>query len=307
MTLAPVLTPAATAYRGEITDPDRWVAFRPRRGDVIVATPAKSGTTWTQSIVAMLLKGTTDLPGRLTDLSPWIDANFFDATDQLARLDAQSGRRVIKTHTPVDGFPVWEGVKVISVFRHPVEMVLSLRKHLQNFKKMDVSDHPLMAPISDALRFFMTSPEDIADFDRDTILSIVRHFDRAALSGRLPDHMVLNYAAMLRDHSGTVKNLNTFLGTGHGAEFLTAVTDATAFAQMKKNASDFAPEAGRGFWHEEKNFFAEGRSGAWQDQFSPDDIADYDAQFAKVLPNAAHRRWIETGEGPVPSAQGPEG
>ena len=143
MTQAKILKPAETTYRGTITDPDRWGHYNPRVGDVLVITPAKSGTTWTQSIVAMLLNGGPDLPAPVTELSPWVDANFFPVEDVFPRLEAIKGRRVIKTHTPADGYPVWDGVKTISVYRHPLEVVISLRKHVQNYK--DSGDHPILA------------------------------------------------------------------------------------------------------------------------------------------------------------------
>ena len=65
MTTASELKPAARIYAGSMTVPSRWEHYHPRNGDVIVATPAKAGTTWTQAIVAMLLHQTTDLPRRV--------------------------------------------------------------------------------------------------------------------------------------------------------------------------------------------------------------------------------------------------
>ncbi|NNE78907.1 MAG: hypothetical protein HKN18_01425, partial [Silicimonas sp.] len=142
MTVAPLIHAAEQTYRGSITKPEHWDSFRPRCGDVLLATPAKSGTTWTQSMIAMLLYGTVDLPEKLGVLSPWIDGGFGTLEDSLASLDRQTGRRVIKTHTPTDGFPVWKDVPVIAVFRHPLEVFLSLRKHLAN--AMLVDEHPML-------------------------------------------------------------------------------------------------------------------------------------------------------------------
>lgn len=190
MTLARKIKDRATVYRGSITEPDRWDALQPRVGDVILATPAKSGTTWTQSIIAMLLNGTTDLPEKLSVLSPWIESNFSALEYDLAALDRQPGRRVIKTHTPADGWPVWEGVPVVLVFRHPMEVFLSIRKHIANAKIVD--EHPLLDPFETSLPYFLDRPFDPQDIDRDCLATIAAFFTRSVLSDRLPQKLVLN-------------------------------------------------------------------------------------------------------------------
>ena len=142
--------PAATTYRGELTTPERWVTWEPRDGDVLVCTPPKSGTTWTQTMLAMLLNGGPDLPDTLGAVSPWVDADLGVAPDEVARtIAALPGRRVLKTHTPADGFPVWDGIKVVAVYRHPLDIFFSLRKHIANRHLSD--DHPMKAPLSEAL------------------------------------------------------------------------------------------------------------------------------------------------------------
>lgn len=295
MQSASVLKPALTTYRGSITDPQRWEDFRPRRGDVILATPSKSGTTWTQTIVAMLLHGGPELPDRVTRLSPWVDANFFEAHETVAALERQTGRRVVKTHTPVDGFPVWDGVQVISVFRHPLEVYLSLRKHIMNMKER--GDSPTLGPLEEGLRHFLDTPFNPEDADEDTIMTVTRHFEASVLSARLPTSLILNYAAMLRDHAGAIASINDYLGTHRDAATLTAIQQATAFSSMKANATQFAPESGRGFWHDDKAFFSSGRSGDWQTAFNDEQLASYADRFAQLLPDQAHRQWIEDGTG----------
>lgn len=293
---APRLEPPARTYRGSVTDPDRWDLYAPRRGDVILATPAKSGTTWAQSMIAMLLHGTTDLPDALGRISPWIDATFQSAEETRALLDRQPGRRVIKTHTPLDGWPVWEGVHVVTVFRHPMEVFQSSRKHLQN--RRDIDAHPMLGEAEAALDFYLDTPFDPNEVDRDTLDTIVAHF-RAAQGGRWPGALMLNYAAMSRDHAGTIERLDAHLGTGASPDLRDRIRRATKFGAMKSDARRFTPEASNDLWHDERAFFASGRSGAWHDAFTDAQIARYTARFADLLPDAHHRRWIETGEGDV--------
>jgi hypothetical protein len=70
-------------YRNHHLDSTRWELFEPRDGDVVVTTSYKSGTTWMQQILLMLLHGPEAMP-RLTELSPWIDARFLLSKAQLA-------------------------------------------------------------------------------------------------------------------------------------------------------------------------------------------------------------------------------
>ena len=167
---APVLAPAVRSYRGSITDPLRWATWIPRKGDILVCTPPKCGTTWTQTMLAMLVHGSSDLPEKVPVLSPWVDADLGVSADEVAAaLTAQKGRRVVKTHTPADGFPIWDGVTVIAVYRHPLDIFFSLRKHEAN-KRVVEPDHPMRLPIPDSIRRFINEPVDPDDFDKDTCL-----------------------------------------------------------------------------------------------------------------------------------------
>ncbi|MDJ0640150.1 MAG: sulfotransferase domain-containing protein [Paracoccaceae bacterium] len=291
------LVAADRHYRGTITEPERWEGYVPRKGDVILVTPAKSGTTWTQSMIAMLLHGAAELPDKLGVVSPWIDANTAPRDQVEAILAAMRTRRVIKTHTPADGWPVWEGVDAVTVFRHPLEVFLSIRKHLANSKLVD--EHPLLEPVETSLPYFLDRPFDEGEVDRDSLTAIVRHFEHAVLSARLPQKLVLHYAAISRDHAGTVARLNDFLDTNASSELQAAITKATSFGAMKARASDFAPEAANDFWHSDAAFFAAGQAGTWHDNFTDTQIDLYQSRFAELLPDPAHRHWIETGEGDV--------
>ena len=56
----------------------------------------------------MLLAGRAEIPQRIGVVSPWVDSVLGEAETVRADLAAQPGRRVVKTHTPADGFPAPE-------------------------------------------------------------------------------------------------------------------------------------------------------------------------------------------------------
>src|SRR4051812_29602758 len=72
-------------YRDVISDNLRWNHFMARPDDILVCTPPKCGTTWTQTIVISLLFPDGDVPGRVLDTAPWLDARFEPIEDVVAR------------------------------------------------------------------------------------------------------------------------------------------------------------------------------------------------------------------------------
>src|SRR5215510_4979248 len=87
-------------------------------------------------ICALLILQEPELPLPLDTLSPWIDMVTRARKDVFADLDAQTHRRFIKTHTPLDGIPNDPSVTYICVGRDPRDVALSMDRHIDN---MDVA------------------------------------------------------------------------------------------------------------------------------------------------------------------------
>ena len=119
-------------YEGTVFDSSRWDGFELRPGDIIIGTPPKCGTTWTQMICALLVLQEPELPLPLDTLSPWIDMVTRARTEVFADLAAQTHRRFIKTHTPLDGIPNDPTVTYICVGRDPRDVALSMDRHIDN-------------------------------------------------------------------------------------------------------------------------------------------------------------------------------
>ena len=282
-------------YRGTRTDPDRWGTWSPRVGDILVCTPPKSGTTWTQTILTMLVHGGPDLPEKVPVLSPWIDANLGIPSEEVAKaLERQLTRRVVKTHTPADGFPAWEGVTVIAVYRHPLDVFFSLRKHVANIAGID-RDHPMLLPIAQSLRRFLNGKADLDDWDSDSLASISRHYNETVLSGRLPALHLFHYSDMVADGRGTVERLAQAIGIEAESALLEAVAAATAFGAMKSRAEDYAPVGGTGFWKSDAAFFDSASSRKWEGELSEEEVAIYQQRLGELISDSQARAWLETG------------
>src|ERR1700730_15329916 len=126
---------APVRYRSPDEDSARWTAFRFRPGDIVISTRSRSGTTWMQTICALLIFQSPELPASLASLSPWLDSLVAPRARVLAAPEAQQHRRFIKTHTPLDGIPMDQRVSYIVVARHPLDMAVSLYYHGQNIDR----------------------------------------------------------------------------------------------------------------------------------------------------------------------------
>src|SRR4051794_11455018 len=78
-----------------------WNEFKFRDDDIVIATYAKSGTTWVQQIVSQLIfNGAEGLP--VAEMSPWVDLRIPPKEVKLGAIESQTHRRFVKTHLPVD-------------------------------------------------------------------------------------------------------------------------------------------------------------------------------------------------------------
>src|SRR5947209_2159720 len=116
-------------YQNCLLDSTRWDRFKPRAGDVLISTSHKSGTTWMQRIVSLLLFGPGPLSAPLSELSPWVDARLPSLDRVIERLERQEHRRFVKSHLPLDALPYWPQVRYIWVARDTRDVFMSLWNH----------------------------------------------------------------------------------------------------------------------------------------------------------------------------------
>ena len=82
-------------------DSTMWNGFAFREDDIVIGTYAKSGITWTQQIVGQLVFG-GDPDVDVGEMSPWVDLRVPPREVKLPAIEAQTHRRFLKTHLPVD-------------------------------------------------------------------------------------------------------------------------------------------------------------------------------------------------------------
>ena len=104
-------------------DSTRWNGFPFRDDDIVIATWQKSGTTWMQQIVSQLIfRGADSIA--VDRISPWLECTLYPP-EILQALEAQTHRRFIKTHLPLDALAFSPRAKYIYVARDGRDTVWS--------------------------------------------------------------------------------------------------------------------------------------------------------------------------------------
>ena len=147
--------------KNAVADSTRWNYVTFRDDDIVVATYAKTGTTWTQQIVGQLVHQGKD--GALLEASPWIDFRPIPLEIVLEGIAAQKHRRFLKTHLPVDALRFSPKAKYLYVVRDGRDVAWSMHNHHLGFTEQVYpmfnntfgrEGDPLVPPTPDVAQYF---------------------------------------------------------------------------------------------------------------------------------------------------------
>nr|VFK20217.1 MAG: aryl sulfotransferase [Candidatus Kentron sp. LFY] len=288
-------------YRNHHMDSTHWNAFSPRDGDVIVVSPAKSGTTWVQWIVLKLL-----LPHdsrALLDVAPWLDWRPDPLEDVLSLLEAQDHRRSIKTHLPLDGLRYFPQVRYVVVGRDGRDAALSLWNHYGNYsdEMYDSLNRYEESP-------FPRRPETFQEFWANWVskgwfdweqdgypFGSHLHVIQSWWDFRhLPNILFVHFADLLADLEGEIGRVADHIGVSLSSAGRSEIARELKFDSMKKASDKYAPLLEGEFTGGQKAFFHKGKNGRWKDVLTEQEVARYEAAVARVLsPDCAS--WLERG------------
>lgn len=308
-------------YRSIVADSARWEGFRFREGDIVISTPAKCGTTWMQTLCALLIFDTAELDEPLAKISPWLDMQLADRAEVVARLEAQSHRRLIKTHTPLDGVPFDERATYVSVGRDPRDVAVSSRHHMDNMDidrflavresavgLEDLAELDLTPPAApeDRLREWMDSSGDGGPMSLAATVNHLRTFWERRDDANVE---LFHYADLLADLQGQLRRLADALAIEVSDQRISELAAEASFAAMKGRAERVAPNADVGIWRSTTEFFHRGSSGQWREVFHEDDLRHYEERVAELAPpdlaTWLHEGWL--GAAAVPAQPGGAG
>ncbi len=275
-------------YTSPDEDSARWWDFPFRPGDIVVSTRSKSGTTWVQMICLLLVFGTPELPGHLGALSPWLDWLVRPKEEVFAGLAAQTQRRVIKTHTPLDGVPLDERATYIVVGRHPLDMAVSLYHHSNNIDRHRMAqltgqpetDRPPRPPLHEWLVGFVDWQGDPRQW-LDTLPGVMLHLSDAWARRRQPNIVLVHYDDLVTDLDGSMRRLAPLLGIPVDEERWPSLVQAATFGAMRAGAS--APDT-LGVLKDPAAFFRKGKSGEGREILTAAEMAHYRYRVTAMAP-----------------------
>ena len=310
MRAIPDVVPARVRYKSMIHDSARWEGFAFRPDDIIISTPAKCGTTWTQMICAMLVLQTPVLAQPLDSYSPWLDMLTRSNDDVFAQLEALTNRRFIKTHTPFDGLPKAEGVTYICVGRDPRDVALSMLSHRENFNFMALlSARQEAVGLDDVAELLAAGPPSQPDtvggkfwewvdnatpvLESGSSLKLLTHHVSTYWDHRDdPNVVLIHYDDLQRDLEGSMRGLAQRLAIDVAESDWPALVKAATFDEMKAQSANLVPDSSHGLWIETTQFFNMGTSGQWKTLLDGDDRRRYDATIAE-LASADMIAWLQ--------------
>jgi len=271
-------------------------------------------------LCALLIFDGLEFPAPLGDISPWLDMSTRPLDDVTAALEAQTHRRFIKTHTPLDGLPLHAEGTYLVVGRDPRDVAISWEHHAANvdfarFLELraaavgneDLAELPARpVPSADPVERFRTfvTDETPGGGGPPTLTSMLHHLDTAWQHRREANVALFHYADLTADLPGELLRLARVLGIPCSPERARELAPEASLARMRERSAEVTPNASKGTWKDERAFFRSGGSGEWRARVSAADLIAYEARVAALVgPDLA--AWVHGGR--LASGVDPEG
>jgi aryl sulfotransferase len=274
-------------------------------------------------ICAVLVFGSPRLPKPLYEISPWLDWLVTPAKEVFSRLEAQDHRRIIKTHTPLDGIGLLPEVTYLVVGRDPLDMAVSLYNQGGNIDRARVrrlieagassdsgslpkqkSTESLEGPAAARdwlLRWIRWEPDPIEHLD--SLPGVLMHLSHAWSWRRHENVILLHYDELRSNLEGEMKRLAAQLGLHVESSKWPSLVEACSFEAMRSRASELVGQSGT--LVEPLRFFRRGSSGEGRELLSPEELRDYRVRVARMA-RSDLVSWLHRDGVPDPSAVSPQ-
>jgi aryl sulfotransferase len=283
-------------------DSTMWSDFNFRDDDIIISTYAKAGTTWVQQIVSQLLfNGEEDL--EVAEMSPWIDLRVPPKEVKMPAVEAQTHRRFVKTHLPVDALEFSPKAKYLYIGRDARDVVWSMYNHHASANEKwygalngtpGLVGDPIEKPVDDIRQYFL----DWMAKDGHPFWPFWENMSSWWAIRDLPNVEFLHFGVLKSDMPGQMRRVAKFLDIDIDESKWDAIVEHCSFDYMKKNAIKTVPLGGA-FWDGgAATFVNKGSNGRWRDTLTEEDNARYESMAKEKLGEDC-ARWLATGEMPA--------
>lgn len=279
-------------------DSTMWDDFNFRDDDIIISTYAKSGTTWMQQIISQLIfNGETGL--EVAEMSPWIDLRVPPKPVKMPAVEAQTHRRFVKTHLPVDALEFSPKAKYLYIGRDGRDVLWSLYNHHTTATPMwygalnetpGLVGPPMGKPKESILEYY----HDWLDKDGYPFWSMWENVNSWWAIRNLPNVLMIHFGNLKSDMPGEIRRIAEFLEIPIDESKWNDILEHCSFNYMKTNANQSVPLEGA-FWEGgAKTFIHKGTNGRWKDTLSEEESQKYEKMAVEKLGEEC-ARWLATG------------
>jgi aryl sulfotransferase len=259
-----------------------WNDFKFRNDDIIISTYGKAGTTWVQQIIAQLLFG-GDPHIEVAQMSPWMDLRVPPKDIKLAQVEAQTHRRFLKTHLPVDALRFSDKAKYIYIGRDARDVVWSMYNHHVNANQ-NLYDALNKTPGLVGAEFKINT-KDIKEYwyewcqmDGFPFWPFWENIRSWWEIRYLPNVMFIHFNDLKKDMPNAIRRIAAFLEVEISEDNWPTILEYCSFNWMKQNAIKSVPLGGD-FWDGgAKTFINKGVNGRWADTLSDADSLAYETR-----------------------------
>ncbi|NXV76725.1 ST1C1 Sulfotransferase, partial [Atlantisia rogersi] len=257
---------------------DQVWKFKARPDDLLIATYAKAGTTWTQEIVDMIQQnGDTEKCRRATTYRrhPFLEWCIQEpAAESLKLAEAMPSPRTIKTHLPVQLVPpsFWEqNCKIIYVARNAKDNLVSY----YHFHRMNKA-LPDPGTFEEFMEKFMAGKVLWGSW-----YDHVKGWWKAKDKHRV---LYLFYEDMKENPKQEIEKIMKFLEKEMNQELLNKIVHNTSFEIMKANPmANYTKEFQGIMDHSVSPFMRKGVVGDWKNYFTVAQNMKFDEDYKKKM------------------------
>jgi aryl sulfotransferase len=300
MTANEIVWPKKTReFHNHHFDSTVWNDFQFRDDDIVIATYAKSGTTWLQQIVSQLLfNGEEGL--EVAAMSPWVDLRLPPKEIKLPALDAQSHRRFIKTHLPVEALVFSPRAKYIYIGRDGRDVVWSMYNHHANandawYQALNESPGRVGPPIAKPPASIHQYFADWLERDGHPFWPFWENIRSWWAIRALPNVLLLHFGELKADMPREIRRIAKFLDIEIDERSWPKIVEHCSFDYMKAHATQSVPMGGA-FWDGgAETFVHKGTNGRWRDVLTENDCRWYE-ETARTELGEPCAQWLEKGK-----------
>lgn len=227
-----------------------------RHDDIMLCSYPKAGCHWVWDIIRMLLKGTTTVDAAMKEscmMEYPVDSEFYGKVD----IEDLPSPRVLNNHQHFENQPkdvLDKKIKVVFVYRNPKDVAVSFYHH---HKKID--EYQYSEP--DFASYLPRFTDGLVDYG--CIYDYLRDWERGIKQHKDLNICVLCYEQLQKNPFPEVQRLSSFLGQGHGEEFIRSVVEAASIDNMRK-----AKVTGPGGHSGREVMYRKGKVGDWKNHFT---------------------------------------